>query len=631
MKKRVISLLLTLLMVLSMLGGFAISAGAETTVSVDIENDLKWLGRTYVSEDQHFFNWSNAGFEFNIDGTGATALLTSNCPETNQAYLKVYVDGEHTNTIQLTQASMTVALAENLPDGPHTIKVIKRTNGESSTAALKELWLDEGTEILPKNKVASRKMQFIGDSIAVGYGSMDWLKPTKWTTDSEDGSITYTALTSQYFGADSHTIAISGKGIIANYDNTDPENRLPFMYEFTDWNLKTPSWDHSSYQPDVIVINLGTNDSMACGITGHTKLEFKAAAKKFVQQVRSENPDAQIIYAYGFMDELYTAEVEGLVADLNAEGDSKVHYLQLPFAQIPNDRCLGHPTSAVHADRAQLLIAKVNEITGWEEHTECVYDANVVNEVTDLDDGYVQYTCQVCGDYYEEILPATGEHIVDVNGVTYPNLTKAAAAAKAGETITLLEDATVDHVVVNPGVVFDLNGNTLTVDYLVGFNSSVIYNGKVVVDKNKVALDKNNNGYLPVYDGKAYEFITVSTQEMTQVEGEDNVYYFLPDLVAVHESMLAGAENSGVKIIVRLSWTDMPGNYTATQDYVYMDEMVSEVIDSHNGAEYKKVFTAAFNGTEAGTAQDLKITAVVVSDTGVEIQSSGISFDTVNE
>ena len=628
MKKRVTSLLLTLLMVLSMLSGFAFSAGAEMAYSVDIENDLKWLGRTYVSEGQHFFNWTNAGFEFNIDGTGATALLTSNCPETNQAYLKVYVDGEHTNTIQLTQASMTVALAENLSDGPHTIKVIKRTNGRSSTAALKELWLDEGTEILPKNKVASRKMQFVGDSITVGYGSMDWLNPSKWTTDSEDGSITYAALTGQYFGADYHTIAVSGRGIIANVDNTDPENRAPFMYEFTDWNLKTPSWDHSLYQPDVIVINYGTNDKAASSITGHTTEQFKAAAKDFVKQVRRDNPNAQIIYAYGFMGDPYKTEVEGLINELKAEGDSKVHYLYLkPIGA--GEQSLWHPTSAAHADRAQTLIAKVNEITGWDKHTECVYDEKIVNEATDLDDGIAQYTCQVCGDYYEEIIPATGKHIVDVNGVTYPNLVKAAAAAKAGETITLLEDATVDHVVVNPGVVFDLGGHTLTVDYLVGFNTSVIYNGKVVVDKNKVALDKNNNGYLPVYDGQAYEFITVSTQEMTQVEGEDTVYYFLPDLVSVHESMLAGAQNSGVKIIVRLNWTN-PGNYTATQDYVYMDEMISQVIDSYNGAEYKRVFTASFNGAEAGTAQDLKITAVIVSDTGVEIQSSGISFDASN-
>ena len=229
------------------------------------------------------------------------------------------------------------------------------------------------------------------------------------------------------------------------------------------------------------------------------------------------------------------------------------------------------------------------------------------------------------------IVDIAPEDVVAVNGdKQYTNLTKAAAAAKAGETVTLLEDVTVDHVAVNPGTVLDLNGNTLTADHLVGFNTSVIYNGKVVVDKNKVALDKSNNGYLPVYDGQSYEFITVSTQEMTQVEGENTVYYFLPELVSAHNAMLNGAENSGVKIIVRLNWTN-PGNYTATQDYVYMDEMVSEVIDSHNGAEYKKVFTATFNGLEAGTVEDLKITAVIVSDTGVEIQSGGIAFDAVNE
>ncbi len=380
---------------------------------VDLDVDLKWLGRTYTSAERRYFNWSNSGFELNINGTGATAVLSSSNPGgTNTAYLKVYVDGVHTKTIEMNWPTNTVVLAEGLTDGPHTIKVIKRTNARSSTAALVKLWVDEGTEILIPNVAATRKMQFVGDSITVGYGSM--ATSGSWSTATEDGSITYAALAGQYFGADYHTIAVSGRGIAANYDNTDPENRAPYMYEFTDWNNKA-QWNHNDYQPDVIVINYGTNDKSA----GVTNANFKAAAKSFVQQVRTKNPNAHIIYAYGFMGDPFKTEVEGLINELRTAGDTKVHYLYLdPVTTSGVDKGVaGHPTGSAHADRAETLIAKVAEITGWNKHTTCEYKETVITAPTCAAAGEGKFVCGVCGDAEIRTTDPTGNHAEDTENV----------------------------------------------------------------------------------------------------------------------------------------------------------------------------------------------------------------------
>jgi len=375
---------------------------------VDIENDVKWLGRTYVADNRHYFNWTHSGFEFNIDGTGATALLSSSCPSSNKTYLKIYVDGVETETIHMTAPVMTVTLAEGLSDGPHTIKVVKRTNGRSGTAALMKLWVDEGTEILKPNKPATRKIQFLGDSITVGYGSMDWLSPSAWSTDSEDGTITYAALTSKYFGADNHTIAVSGRGVIWNTGSSkDTANHAPLMYEYWDWN-DHKQWNHSLYQPDVVVINLGTNDrGNITNDADHTT--FKNAVYNLIAQVRKDNPNAHIIWAYGAMGDSNNVEsdIKAMVAKHNSEGDSKVSYITL----TKGTTCLGHPTSAAHQTCATELIAKVKEVTGWDEHKTCEYTENIVTEPTCGDKGYAEYTCKVCGDYYEAEIQPTGEHI----------------------------------------------------------------------------------------------------------------------------------------------------------------------------------------------------------------------------
>jgi len=599
---------------------------------VDIEKDLKWLGRTYVDDNRHYFNWTNSGFEFNIDGTGATALLSSSCPSSNRTYLKIYVDGVETKTVHMTAPVMNVTLAEGLSDGPHTIKVVKRTNGRSSTAALMKLWVDEGTEILGANKAAGRKIQFLGDSITVGYGSMDWLSPSAWSTDSEDGTITYAALTSKYFGADNHTVAVSGRGVIWNTGgNKDTANHAPLMYEYTDWNNHA-QWDHSLYQPDVVVINLGTNDKASC-VTADDQTVFQNAAYNLIDQVRKDNPDAYIIWAFGAMGDGNNVEanLKAAVAKHNSEGDNKVTYLHMGTGTT----CLGHPTSAAHVDRANELIAKIEEITGWDEHTECDYEIKATTAPTADAEGYGEYTCKVCGDFYEGTIPALGA--VSVNGKAYDSLTDALAEAKADDVVVLNKDASLDHLALSPEVVLDLNGNTLSAEYAIGFATSAVIDsskdnsGRLDVDEDKVALDKENNGYLPVFDGDAYKFITVTMREAKASEAGETYYYFSPNLLSAHDELANGSTPAGLRIVVRLSWSKA-GNYTATQDFIYMDELVKDVVESYNEdlekhpMDYAQVFKAIFAGTEAGDADDLMISAVLISDAGVEVASNGISF-----
>ncbi len=378
----------------------------------DIENEVRWIGRTYVGGNgEHYFNWTNSGFEFAFYGTGATAQLESSNPGgTHTAYLVVYVDGVRASKdIEMNFRKATVVLADGLAPGNHTLKVVKRTNGRSSTAALRRLWVhEEGSKLAPPEQPC-RKMQFIGASITVGYGTINTGAST-WSTATEDGTVTFAALTAEYFGADNQTVAISGRGVVRN-NGGDSKKVAPLLYKCIDYTMcpdyesgLTPGvlYDQSQYQADVVVIDVGGNDSTVADLD---PAEFQAGCKAFIKQVRAAQPSAAIIYVHGFTRLGLIEEIQAAVAEVRAEGDNKVYFQQLATI-TSSEKYIGHPTAAAHADRAQTLIAKVAEVTGWKAGGGAhKWNSGVITrQPTCSVAGERTYTCSVCGDTKTEAI-----------------------------------------------------------------------------------------------------------------------------------------------------------------------------------------------------------------------------------
>ena len=370
----------------------------------DIESEIRWMGRTFKNDDVHYFNWSNSGFEFSFTGTGAEATLHSNNPDsTNTAYVVVYVDGKKTQTIPLNFTKQNVVLATGLSNKKHTIKVIKRTNGRSSTAGLSYLWLEnDGVKETPP-AASCRKMLMIGDSITVGYGTLGNSSTTAWSTATEDGTITYAAKTADYFSAENQTIAISGRGIVRNTDQSTTL-LMPEIVQWVDYNQQT-AYDFGQYTPDVIVINLGTNDTSG-GSGEQATAAFKTGCKSFLQQIRGYYPNAKIIYAYGAMTTTYAAQVQECVTEMNDAGDANVCFLPLT---TQSDRVLGHPSATAHQSLSEELIAKVAEITGWTKGESHIWDNGTqIKAPTCTEAGSKKYVCTVCSTEKIESIPATG-------------------------------------------------------------------------------------------------------------------------------------------------------------------------------------------------------------------------------
>ena len=333
-------------------------------VRLDLEKDVLYFGRTYAKSRIHWFNWSGSGFVFRFQGSSVAAEFYSNAPDTrNLAYLKVYVDGVEMEDILLKEESQIVMLAEGLdPEKEHTVEVRKRTNARSSTAGVGRIVLMDGTILTPPEP-KERLIEFLGDSLTVGYVAAKGGKTaTAWSTTTEDVTGTYCPQIAGAFGAEYHATAISGRGIVRN-NGGDTDVLFPDIYPQLDlYNNPGVEYDFAR-QPDVIVINLGTNDESAANAQ-LSKAVFQEGLYQFLKVVRQHNPDAQIVYAYGMVRIGLSGDIEAVVSRLQAEGDNRIHYLQLEQCQSW-ELNLNHTVSTAYTSRADALIVKIEEITGW--------------------------------------------------------------------------------------------------------------------------------------------------------------------------------------------------------------------------------------------------------------------------
>jgi len=348
-----------------------VNAVTNTTApTLDLENDVKFFGRTFAENGTHYFSWSNSGFQFTFYGTGATATLKSTLhtagSTTQTAYIKIYVDGVLSKDIAVPETETSITLASGLEKGTHTIKVIKRTSSYYSIIGLSKIQLDAGSEIKETQKYFERKMLFIGDNLTAGYGS---LQETFTTADpgtaKEDSTLSYTALTADYFGAENMTVALThggGRGIVSNGNKTT-SHIAPAFFEYLDYRQKqSVNYDHTQYNPDIIVINLGSYDKASANVTD---ADFKTGCKNFILQVRAAYPEATILYTYGLNDTTYQSIISTVVKELNNAGHKDIYYKPLTTMSTGDRGYNWHPLKSVHASRSKELIAAVEDIMGW--------------------------------------------------------------------------------------------------------------------------------------------------------------------------------------------------------------------------------------------------------------------------
>ena len=101
----------------------------------------------------------------------------------------------------------------------------------------------------------TRRMEVIGDSITAGYGN-EGVAPCGFSAETENHYLTYASVAARTVGAELHTIAWSGKGMVYNFGD-DTFQPLPELYDRTIAS-EDAGWSFE-WQPDVVAVNLRAN------------------------------------------------------------------------------------------------------------------------------------------------------------------------------------------------------------------------------------------------------------------------------------------------------------------------------------------------------------------------------------
>ncbi len=308
---------------------------------------VRVLGRTVMDGGMLWMlsSLSEAGFRV----TGARHLemvLRSDDTTTDpsRAHLTpryaVLVDGDIVMDHCMKEPEETITVFDSGVPWGAEIRFRKLSECTQSILAIREIRTDG--KIVPLEE-HGLKIEFIGDSITCGYGVEGKNELEDFTTATENAGKSYAGLVTDWMGLQSMLTCFSGHGIVSGYTD-DPEKRntgelVPPYYERAGRNEFTlPSgrkpeeipWDFSAWQPDDIIVNLGTNDLSWCMEYPERKAEYQRMYTAFLKTVRKNNPHARMLCILGVMGEGLNGHMQAAVRDYIAEtGDNKIRAVSL--------------------------------------------------------------------------------------------------------------------------------------------------------------------------------------------------------------------------------------------------------------------------------------------------------------
>ena len=347
----------------------------ETSSNEPLEEGWTWVpydsdllqisGRAnYESGEFVILSWSASSITIAFIGTALKLKTGTN----NNVYLDVFVDGEEipSSLIKLTYsqhgAPSIVPVVSNLPQDTHVVTLYKRSAsnfGDWYVYGMHVFGNAEKELLPPKPK---RKIEFVGNSITCGEDVLVPVLGQDFDLINESSFYSYAGQTARILHAEEHNICCGGHGIYVNLDGSK-EQTLPIMYNKTSSeSLSSDLWDHSKWHPDIVVINLGTND-FASGKNDSTM--FVKTTVDFVRKIRSYHADAKIVLLDGPMlheEHLVKCRQYLDVAKATLEGEGIMGVYRFSFE--PNQGF--HPVKEKALVDAESLSVWIRSEFGWD-------------------------------------------------------------------------------------------------------------------------------------------------------------------------------------------------------------------------------------------------------------------------
>ncbi len=241
---------------------------AESNPSFDVF--VKRIGRTFVTEEGLCCYDCASGVEFRFYGRELRATLFAGaCAEQTPAVC-VLLDGEKDPrrgnvTLRKGVRVAEYLLAEGLEEKVHHVRILKTT--EPSTTSLAFFAIETDGYFAEKPADRPYRLEIYGDSITAGALNMRKEVSEPPTPEGMQNSCyTYAWLAAENLNAELRVHARTGVGLCHSYGA--PCTMKDFWsksylseFDYLHEEYYNPEWAFSDgYQPDLLMINIGTND-----------------------------------------------------------------------------------------------------------------------------------------------------------------------------------------------------------------------------------------------------------------------------------------------------------------------------------------------------------------------------------
>ncbi|MDG0795184.1 GDSL family lipase [Cohnella ginsengisoli] len=229
-------------------------------------------GRTTGRLDPLTLFWTGSGVEWNVKTSELWIEVEADYDDC-EPWISVLVNGAWVGRQMVAAGRQWLCVFRSMNGAAvKNVRVVKDTQAMSGDPGcllqIRSVRCDG--EFLP---VAGkpRKIEFVGDSITSGEGAIGATCEQDWIPMWFSAIDNYAAMTAEALDAEYRILSQSGWGVVTGWDN-NPHSSLPAYYEQVCGLLTgernrelgaLEANDFAAWQPDVVVVNLGTNDDGA--------------------------------------------------------------------------------------------------------------------------------------------------------------------------------------------------------------------------------------------------------------------------------------------------------------------------------------------------------------------------------
>lgn len=343
------------------------------------KENVRICGRYNILDEVLYLGFSGAYVEFTTKASCLTIQMRTDTSKTMEiptqlGVVAVWVNNKrdengHAVFAARTALSETDSIVEaeiGEAGVEKTVKITKMSEAAFGLVGIKSIDTNGDFDITPtvSNK---KKVEFIGDSITCGYGNEGKEGVDIFDTRIENPTDAYAILTAEALGYEYNLVSWSGIGIVTNWippEVNEPceEILMPWLYPYRDvrYSERTGDakveWDFNEYKPDLIVINLGTNDDSYVREIKEREDYFAPKYYDFIDYVHTHNPQAKIVCCLGIMGRNLCKIEEEMVRKYVLEHpEAQVEYFAFPEQPMEGKAVDSHPNKDTHRESAKLL------------------------------------------------------------------------------------------------------------------------------------------------------------------------------------------------------------------------------------------------------------------------------------